>query len=89
MEEEGQIEKPRPDLVRKEPLPVPGDFEFVEMDMTDDTQVSRLILPTNSRFKKYTNYCRVITSKMKAPHSVSPTPHPSSNGIPSHRRHLT
>lgn len=41
MEEEGQIEKPQPDLVRKEPLPVPGDFEFVEMDMTDDTQVSR------------------------------------------------
>ncbi len=37
--EEGQIEKPQPDLVRKEPLPVPGDFEFVEMDMTNDTQV--------------------------------------------------
>lgn len=39
MSEEGQIEKPQPDLVRKEPLPVPGDFEFVEMDMTNDTQV--------------------------------------------------
>jgi hypothetical protein len=37
--EEGQIQKPQPDLVPKEPLSVPGDFEFVEMDMTNDTQV--------------------------------------------------
>lgn len=42
VEEEGQIEKPQPDLVRKEPLPVPGDFEFVEMDMTNDDQVQEV-----------------------------------------------
>ena len=41
--EEGQIEKPRPDLVRKEPLHVPGDFEFVEIDMNSETEVR----PTN------------------------------------------
>jgi len=38
--EEGQIEKPRPDLVRHEPLNVPGDFEFVDIDMTSDSEVS-------------------------------------------------
>lgn len=41
--EEGQIEKPRPDLVRKEPLQIPGDFEFVEIDMNNDIEVC----PTN------------------------------------------
>ena len=39
VEEEGQIEKPRPDLVRKEPLHVPGNLEFVEMDMNNPTEV--------------------------------------------------
>ena len=37
--EEGPIEPPQPDSVRKEPLPVAGDFEFVEMDITNDTEV--------------------------------------------------
>jgi hypothetical protein len=37
--EEGQIEQPRPDLVKTEPLTVPGDFEFVELDMTNDAEV--------------------------------------------------
>lgn len=37
--EEGQIEAPRPDLVRKEPLQVPGNLEFVEIDMHNDAEV--------------------------------------------------
>lgn len=37
--EEGQIEKPHPELVRREPLQVPGNLEFVEIDMTSDTEV--------------------------------------------------
>jgi hypothetical protein len=37
--EEGQIEEPRPDLVRKEPLQVPGNLEFVEIDMHNEAEV--------------------------------------------------
>jgi glycylpeptide N-tetradecanoyltransferase len=37
--EEGQIDKPQPELVPKEPLHVPGSFEFVEMDMHNDSEV--------------------------------------------------
>jgi hypothetical protein len=36
--EEGQIEKPRPDLSRKEPLQIPG-LEFVEVDMNNESEV--------------------------------------------------
>jgi len=38
VEEEGQIEKPQPESVRKEPLQVPG-MEFVEIDMHNDAEV--------------------------------------------------
>jgi len=37
--EEGQIEKPRPDLVQKEPIKVPGNLEFVEINMDSDAEV--------------------------------------------------
>jgi glycylpeptide N-tetradecanoyltransferase len=37
--EEGPIEPPQPDSVRKEPLPVAGDLEFVTMDLTNDSEV--------------------------------------------------
>ena len=42
VKEEGQIEKPQPELVRKEPLQVPG-MEFVEIDMHNDTEVSPIL----------------------------------------------
>lgn len=37
--EEGQIDKPQPELVRKEPLQIPGSFEFVDMDIHNDSDV--------------------------------------------------
>ena len=45
--EEGQIEKPRPDLVRNEPLHVPGNFEFVEIDMSNETEVRAMTCPAD------------------------------------------
>ena len=44
--EEGQIEAPTPDLVRKEPLKVAGNFEFVDIDMNNDIEVE----PQSSNF---------------------------------------
>ena len=43
VEQEGQIETPQPESVRKEPLQVPG-MEFVQIDMHNDTEV----LPTTA-----------------------------------------
>ena len=37
--DEGQIEKPQPELVPKEPIKVVGDFEFVDIDMNDENEV--------------------------------------------------
>jgi hypothetical protein len=42
--EEGQIEKPRPDSVPTQPIKVPGDLEFVEIDMNNDKEVSPTLL---------------------------------------------
>lgn len=41
VEKEGQIEAPRPDLIEKEKteLKAPKDLEFVEIDMTSQTEV--------------------------------------------------
>jgi hypothetical protein len=80
--EEGQIEKPQPELVRKEPLHVAGDFEFVTMDLTDDTQVSPNLTSLTPRYKKSMNCYRVTTSKTTTQASASPTPPRSLNGTP-------
>lgn len=78
--EEGPIESPQPDLVRKEPLSVAGDFEFVEMDMNNDTEVTDLSMVLMIRYKKSMNYYLVTTSKMRMRPSDSHTLPHSSNG---------
>jgi len=44
VEEEGPIEPPRPDLIEKEKkdLKLPKDLEFVEIDMTSETEVQEV-----------------------------------------------
>jgi glycylpeptide N-tetradecanoyltransferase len=79
--EEGQIDKPQPESVRKEPLHVPGNFEFVEMDINNDSDVfSQCEFWLTVRFKRCTSSSLVIMLRMKKLHSDSHTLRHSSNG---------
>ena len=40
--EEGQIEPPRPEKVPKDPIKLPGELEFVTMDLTNEGEVQEV-----------------------------------------------
>jgi hypothetical protein len=79
VDQEGQIEKPQPNSVRKEPLQVPG-MEFVEIDMHNDAEVSFPLQPirlTYDRFKSSMSSFQATTLKMTKRLFDLPTPLPS------------